>query len=96
MQFVGTFGEQKNHQIAYFLRQLKTRNVYHNIQLFPCLKGARKGLKKLPQTPPTINLHNIHIVQVDRGRGLGGVFEAFSGSIKIKNELDVMVDIASF
>jgi len=61
-----------------------------------CLKGVRKGLNKASQTPPTINPHNMHIVQVDRGRGLGGVFEAFSDSIKIKNELDDMIDIASF
>jgi len=61
-----------------------------------CLKGAKEGLKKSPITPPTINLHNIHIVQVDRGSDFRGVFDDFRGSFKTRKELDIMVDIASF
>ena len=36
------------------------------------------------------------IVQVDRGRDFGQVFEVVVGSTKTKHELDFIVDIASF
>ena len=96
MQFEGIFGEPKYYEIAWFVSQLKACNVYHQIQLMLCLKGAREGLKKSPLTPPAINLHNMHIVQVDRGSYFRGVFEDFCGSFNKRNELDIMVDIASF
>ena len=96
VQFEGFFREPKYHQIAWFLSQLKTCNVYHQIQLMLCLKEARQGLKKSPQIPPTINLHNMHIVQVDLGSDFRGVFEAFCGFFNTQNELNVMIDIESF
>jgi len=79
-----------------FFNQLKTYNAYHQIQLMLCLKRPREGFKKSPLTPPTINLHNMHIMQVDHGSDFRGLFEDFRGSFKTQKELDVMVDIASF
>ena len=96
MQFEGIFEEPKHHQIALFLSQLKAYNVYHQIQHMLCLKKVIEDLKKSPETPPTINLHNMHIVPVDRASDFREVFEAFCGSFKTQNELDVMVDIGSF
>jgi len=92
----GTFGEPKNHQITCFLRQLKAYNFYHSIQLILCVKRVTKVLKNFPKIAPTINLHNVYIVQVDRGRGKGWFFEAFFGSFKAQHELNLMVNIVSF
>jgi len=96
VQFEGIFREWKYYEIVWFFNQLKAYNVYHQIQLMLCLEGTKEGLKKSPLTPLTINLHNMHIVQVDRGSNFWGVFENFCDSFNTQNELDAMVDIVGF